>query len=176
MVAVPQSQWASLPMNPQNKVLDKSAFVYDPQKDRYVCPMGQVLERIADKPYNRHGNKGVYRVYECGGCAGCPLARQCLAKKATERRVCRDEYEESREAMARRMQSDKGKACYRQRGPVAETPFANLKSKMGFRQFLLRGLRKVTTEGHWVTCAYNIWKMARLIPAARNMQPARVPA
>ena len=171
-VALAAEQWAQLPVNPQNKVLDRSAFVYDPQQDRYFCPMGRVLERVADERYRHHGNKGIYRMYQCGSCRACALASKCLIRNAASRRLCRDEHEELREAMARRMQSPEGKACYRQRGPVAETPFANLKSKMNFRQFLLRGLAKVSTEAYWVSCAYNLWKLVRL-RLAGHPAPAR---
>jgi len=37
---------------------------------------------------------------------------------------------------------------------------------MGFRQFLLRGMRKVALEWSLVTLAYNFRRLARLIPAA----------
>jgi transposase len=41
--AVAKDQWGKLPVNPQNKCLDKAAFIYDRQKDHYTCPMGQTL-------------------------------------------------------------------------------------------------------------------------------------
>lgn len=153
---------ADLPVNPQNKVLDRSAFVYDAAQDRYHCPMGRVLERTADKPYSHNGHKGTYRVYESASCAGCPLAARCLRGQSPVRRVCRDEHEELREAMAARMKSDAGRAQYRRRAPVAETAFAVLKSQMNFRQFLLRGLEKVKTELSWAATAFNLRKLIRL--------------
>jgi transposase len=142
-VPVAEEYWDDLPFNPQNKVLDKASFLYDAQKDQYVCPMGQALPYSHNKPYNRDGVKGKYRIYECGACAGCPLAPRCLPKDATERRVCRDEHETLREEMAKRMESESGKASYKRRSHAAETPFAVFKTVMNFRQFLLRGLKKV---------------------------------
>jgi len=35
---------AALPINPQNKVLDKAAFIYDQDHDRYVWPMGKPVD------------------------------------------------------------------------------------------------------------------------------------
>lgn len=150
-----------LPMNRQLKVLDKAAFIYDAEKDRYVCPMGQTLDYSHDKPYNRDGAKGTYRIYQCAACAGCPLAHKCLPKNATERRISRDEFEASRERMAARMKSEEGKARYKRRSHAAETPFAVFKTVMNFRQFLLRGLEKVKLEQHWISVAYNLKKLTR---------------
>jgi transposase len=166
-------QRANLPMNPQNKILDKAAFIYDSVKDRYVCPMGQTLDYSHDKPYNRDGTKGTYRMYECAACAGCPLAARCLPKNATERRVSRDEYESQRERMAERMKSEEGRVQYKRRAHAAETPFAVFKTVMNFRQFLLRGLAKVKIEQRWISVAYNLMKLVRFkaaqMPAAATV-------
>jgi transposase len=172
---VAPEQREQLPLNPQNKILDKAAFIYDQEKDRYVCPMGQVLNYSYDKPYNRDGVKGTYRIYECAACAGCPLAHKCLPKNATERRVSRDEFEAARERMAQRMKSEEGKAQYKRRAHAAETPFAVFKTVMNFRQFLLRGLEKVNIEQRWISIAYNLKKLMRYkaaqIQTAMNGSP-----
>jgi transposase len=161
---------ADLPIDRCNKVLDRAAFLYDPSKNVYVCPMGKTLHYVENRPY-RHGRmRGLYRVYESPSCAGCPLASRCLPGKAKTRRVCRDEYEELRESMARRLRSDVGQEQYRRRAHVSETPFAAMKSHMNFRQFLLRGAKKVEMELRWVGIAYNLmkviaWKLALTMKA-----------
>ena len=160
-VPVPPEQREQLPVNPQNKVLDKAAFVYDEQQDRYLCPMGQVLLYSHEKPYNRDGAKGTYRIYQCAACAGCPLAHKCLPKNATERRISRDEYEAHRQRMAQRLGSEPGQTQYKRRAHAAETPFAVFKTVMNFRQFLLRGLEKVNLEQRWISLAYNLMKLVR---------------
>jgi hypothetical protein len=164
--AVPAEQYNKLPFNPQNKILDKTAFIYDAQKDRYTCPMGQTLDYSHNNSYNRDGVKGTYRIYQCAGCAGCPLSSRCLPKNATERRVSRDEYEGHRQRMAARMNSEQGRAQYKRRAHAAETPFAVLKTRMNFRQFLLRGLEKVGMELRWACAAYNMLKLAKFKAAA----------
>jgi hypothetical protein len=63
--------------------------------------------------------------------------------------------------MAGRMASEAGKAQYKRRSHAAETPFADLKAKMGLRQFLLRGLAKVEQELRWAATAYNLMKLVR---------------
>jgi transposase len=173
---VPEEKRDALPMNPQNKVLDKAAFVYVESGDCYICPMGKTLNYTENKKYDRHGKKGVYRVYQCGDCAGCPLAARCLAKQATERRICRDEYEKHREEMSRRLCGEAGKAQYRRRAHVAETPHAAIKTRMNFRQFLLRGQRKVEQEWRWATTAYNLMKLMvrKAMERAQGSLPAPV--
>jgi transposase len=169
---VPPERWDDLPVDPQNKVLDKAAFLYDSGNDRYTCPMGRVLPYSHDKPYDRGGVKGTYRIYECAACGGCPLAPRCLPRNATERRVSRDEYEPLRERMAARLQTAEGKAKYKRRSHAAETPFAVFKTVMNFRQFLLRGLGKVNLEQRWISLAYNLMKLARHTAAQRATRPA----
>jgi transposase len=162
---VPEADHARLPINPQNKVLDRSAFTYDAAADQYHCPMGRAMPRTDDKPYNRNGHKGTYRVYQSLDCGDCPLAKRCLAGRSPTRRVCRDEHEELREAMAQRLGSDAGRERYKKRAAVAEGTFAVLKARMNFRQFLLRGIQKVRTEMDWAATAFNVAKLARLMAA-----------
>jgi transposase len=151
-----------LPINPQNKVLDRSAFTYDPSTDQYHCPMGRAMPWIEDKPYNRHGNKGVYKVYQSTDCEGCPLKDRCLSGRSPTRRVCRDEHQTLREAMADRMKSDAGRERYKQRAAVAERAFAVLKARMNLRQLLLRGIEKVRIEIDWAATAFNLVKLITL--------------
>ena len=56
---------------------------------------------------------------------------------------------------------------YHQRPRIAETPFAFLKSVMGLRQFLLRGLEKAKTEWRWAATAFNLVKLVRAIARLR---------
>ena len=65
------------------------------------------------------------------------------------------------------MSSPSAKSIYNQRPRIAETPFGIIKSIMGFRQFLLRGLDKVKTEWLWAATAFNLMKLAREIGKMR---------
>jgi hypothetical protein len=65
------------------------------------------------------------------------------------------------------MARDDSRTIYRQRPRIAETPFAIIKSIMGLRQFLLRGLEKVKTEWLWTVTAFNVMKLARAIGKLR---------
>ena len=164
---VPESEWPKLPRNNQ-KQLDKSCFVYDAAKDQYYCPQGYAMPLDKTKPDQRGGQTVTLRVYRSANCAGCPLAAACLSSQSRGgRTITRDPYEEVRERTAARMATASGRKLYNQRPRIAETTFGILKSVMGLRQFLLRGLEKVKTEWRWATTAFNLIKLVRAIGRMR---------
>jgi transposase len=69
------------------------------------------------------------------------------------------------EAMAHRLKTAEGKKLYAQRKHIPEPVFGIIKSVLGFRQFLLRGLHKVRGEWNLVTLAWNLKRMFALNPA-----------
>lgn len=66
------------------------------------------------------------------------------------------------QAMTHRLNTIAGKAAYALRKQTVEPVFGIIKSVMGFRQFSLRGLRKVIGEWNLVCLAWNIKRMAVL--------------
>ena len=69
------------------------------------------------------------------------------------------------EAMAHRLATLEGRKRYALRKQTPEPVFGIIKSVMGFRQFSLRGLKKVRGEWNLVTLAWNLKRMFALIPA-----------
>jgi transposase len=69
-------------------------------------------------------------------------------------------------AMAEKLKTPEGRKKYRRRACTVEPVFGIIKAAMGFRQFLLRGLRKVTGEWTLVCLAYNFRRLHRLQTAA----------
>jgi hypothetical protein len=79
-----------------------------------------------------------------------------------------DEYEPVRRRVAAATKSTAGRAAYKRRCWICETPFAFIKQWMNFRQCLLRGLEKVRTE--WLAgCG-----LADLGPGWESCQPGLV--
>ena len=68
-------------------------------------------------------------------------------------------------AMAHRLQTQEGKTLYALRKHTPEPVFGIIKSALGFRQFLLRGLDKVRGEWNLVTMAYNLKRLFALAAA-----------
>jgi Transposase DDE domain len=65
-------------------------------------------------------------------------------------------------AMAAKLQTDEGRAAYRQRRWIAEPPNAWIKNVLGLRQFSMRGLHRVRAECKLVCMALNLRRMAVL--------------
>jgi transposase len=166
-VPIAASERSRLPRNNCGQ-LDKSCFVYDEDKDIYYCPEGHELPYEKQKPDYRGGVRVTKRVYRCHECAECPLSAVCLSPNSKHgRTITRDQYEEVRERTAVRMSTDSARTLYNQRPRIAETPFAIMKSTMGTRRFLLRGLAKVETEWRWGCTAFNLGKLVRELARMR---------
>ena len=159
---VPEADIPRLPINSTTKRFDRSAFIYDAEKDTYHCPEGKVLKRegtvektvIAGVPTERKN-------YRCHDCAGCPLASLCRVNEnsKTGRKVGHDEFQEIRERHAERMQDAVVKERYKKRQHYGETQFAFIKSHLGIRRFLLRGHKGVSQEWRWSCLTFNIKKL-----------------
>jgi transposase len=76
----------------------RSAFVYRPEADTYVCPAGHVLTR---KQVMRRDRLIVYAARDC---AGCSLKPRCAT--AERRFVSRHQHEDALERMNARFQAD----------------------------------------------------------------------
>ena len=70
------------------------------------------------------------------------------------------------EAMAHRLKTPEGKELYALRKQTPEPVFGIIKSALGFRQFLLRGLDNVRGEWNLVTMAYNMNRLFVLAAAS----------
>jgi transposase len=68
------------------------------------------------------------------------------------------------ERMAHRLKTRAGRAAYALRKQTVEPVFGIIKSVMGFRQFLTRGLQNVQGEWTLVCLAWNLKRMAVLCP------------
>ena len=66
------------------------------------------------------------------------------------------------EVMRHRLKTGSGKALYKLRQQTVEPVFGIIKSVLGFRQFLLRGLAKVSLEWELVCLAYNVRRLPAL--------------
>lgn len=71
------------------------------------------------------------------------------------------------EHMRHRLKTTAGKKLYKLRQQTVEPVFGIIKSAMGFRPFLLRGLQNVSTEWTLVCLAYNLRRLHTLNLAAK---------
>ena len=83
------------PRAPAGGKLDRSEFVYDPQRNVYVCPQGALLRQ------SRHDHQRGQRFYTArvSDCTGCPRKAQCT--EAKRRSISRQDTEQARAATVR---------------------------------------------------------------------------
>jgi hypothetical protein len=67
-------------------------------------------------------------------------------------------------ALAHRLKTSRGRKLYALRKQTPEPVFGVIKSVMGYRQCLLRGLRNVKGEWNLVAMSWNIKRMFALQP------------
>jgi len=72
-----------------------------------------------------------------------------------------------KEKMQRKLKGEEGKSIYKKRKETVEPVFGIIKSVMGFRQFMLRGLENVNTEWALVRLAYNCKRLHKLLGGRR---------
>ncbi|MBI4002841.1 MAG: IS1182 family transposase [Nitrospira defluvii] len=63
------------------------------------------------------------------------------------------------EQMRRTLRTTRGRACYAMRKAIVEPVFGQIKHGRGFRQFLLRGMRKVRGEWALICTTHNVLKL-----------------
>lgn len=133
--------------------------------------VGPVAAVLADNGF--YSAAAVQKVEQtAAGAATGTTVYAALDKTSHHRRVADLEKQPERPAppsgasvadvMRHRLQSAAGKALYKQRQQTVEPVFGIIKSILGFRQFLLRGMAKVSTEWTLVCLAYNCKRLHRL--------------
>jgi transposase len=142
--------------------LPPSAFLYQPEKNRFVCPEGKILHSAGRR---KSGPGMIYHLYEarledCQSCARRPEC--CPDNKKHGRSVAQPEESPVVMAFRKQMASEEARKQYRRRGRIVEFYHAWIKSKLGLRQFHVRGLAKVEMEMLWACLTYNLQQWIRL--------------
>jgi len=135
---------------------------YNKEKDCYICPMGQAMERIAI--YSKKTESGFSQTlskYQARNCEGCPLRGTC--HKSSGNRIIEVNHNLNRhkEQARAKLNTEQG-IVHRKRRPVEVEPiFGNVKENHRFRRFLLRGIEKVEIEFGLIALAQNLRKKCR---------------
>ena len=145
----------------RNEWFGKSCFVYDAQRDVYVCPMGERLRRRTER---KHGS-GRYVVYWRAGCHRCAFHKECVGRHRGTRQINRSVLEELRESMRKRV--SEASALYARRASTVEPVFGQMKRNHGFTGFRVRGFASAEGEFYLMCFVLNVgrWVKARM-PAA----------
>ena len=106
--------------------------------------------------------------YECERCEGCPYKKKCTKSKGNRKMQVSKKFIEQRKESLSRITSEKGILLRMNRSIQSEGAFGVIKQNYAFRQFLLRGKKKVFTEILLVAMAYNVNKLHAKIQQNRT--------
>lgn len=130
----------------------KEKFVYDKEKDVYVCPAGNQL--LFFENTSKNGIR--YRRYKCTECNTCKYKNSCTSS-SKGRTIQRWEHEDVLDAV-RRVTLDNNNT-YKQRRCIVEHPFGTVKRTLGYSFFLRKQIDNVDAEASSMFIAYNIKRL-----------------
>lgn len=134
---------------------DKSEFVYDRERDAFLCPAGEyAIRRFTSVEKGMAIHK-----YWSSACPRCALRAKCTTAKY--RRIGRWEHEHVLDDM--QSQLDANPKAMQMRRSTAEHPFGTIKAWMGATHFLCRGLPKVSAEMSLHVLAYNLKRVMTIM-------------
>lgn len=147
--------YVSLPNYEQRTAyFPKSRFIFDAERDVYICPQGEQLRRYS---YSRTDRQIKYRA-DKKVCNRCPLKQQCTTGKAG-RKVERSFDEEYVERVRGYQETEPYKKAINKRKVWIEPLFGEAKDWHGLRRFRLRRLAKVNIEALLVASGQNIKRL-----------------
>jgi transposase len=135
----------------------KRDFIYNPVKDEYLCPGGE----IAFYRFSREEKGKIIRRYWASECPTCPIKSQCTTGK--NRRICRWEHEAVLDNVEKRTEHEPERMAARRN--TVEHPFGTIKSWMGYTHFQMKTLERVGTEMSLHVLAYNLKRVINILGA-----------
>jgi IS5 family transposase len=132
-----------------------------------------VLPEELPKPKKLTADAGYFSEANVNACEEAGIEPSIAIKRDEHHPHCSERFENQPspaadatpvERMTYRLKTAKGRATYALRKQTVEPVFGIIKSVMGFRQFLTRGLDNVQNEWTLVCLAWNSKRMAALRP------------
>ena len=132
---------------------------YDEKRDEYICQNGKKLQAVyVGTRKSKSGFESEITYYECENCEGCPYKKSCTRAKGNRKISLSKKFIEQRQHSLDNITSPMGILLRTNRSIQSEGAFGVIKENYKFRQFLLRGKEKVSTEITLLAIAYNINK------------------
>ena len=149
----------------QKKSFKNNAFTaqnlyYNKEKDYFVCPMGQHMDKIGiSTRKSENGYVSNTTIYEAKNCTGCPL--KCLCHKAKGNRQIEINHKPGQyRKNARELLTSEEGLFHRRRRPIEpESVFGQTKANKQYNRFRHFGLDKVKMDFAIFAVAFNIGKL-----------------
>ncbi|MBV8527252.1 MAG: IS1182 family transposase [Candidatus Dormibacteraeota bacterium] len=142
----------------------KEAFLFDAERDLYICPAGLEMHRVAENfslGNTRYGPR-------FGSCAKCALKPQCCPGSQRDRKIDRswgaDVVDQAHERITTRI----GRARLRRRQIVSERMMAELKTKHGFERAQFRRRASVQIQALLTAAVVNLKQLMKRSDEAQS--------
>ena len=134
---------------------DKRDFVYDPERNEYICPAG---ERAIWRFSTVEDGMTLHK-YWPSACPKCPMRSSCTTSQ--HRRIGRWDREEVFDRVQQRL--DRMPEAGKLRRQTVEHAFGTLKAWMGATHFQTKTLPRVRTEMSLHVLAYNLKRVMQMM-------------
>ena len=161
----------------EGSMLILGAYVTNDVNDKQqLCPALNSVDSSIREVSDLLGDSGYYSesaVTEIEADEGSSIEVYCAVERIVHGRTVADlevkdeliispEGLSTKEVMRQKLQTTRGRECYKLRKQTVEPAFGIIKEAIGFRQFFLRGLKKVNIEWDLLSIAYNIKRIFKL--------------
>lgn len=153
----------------EHRIFDKSDFIYNEERDEYICPTDHVL-KLKSKEVNVNGN--LYRMYRSReeDCSNCPVRKHCIIRKNGKTRYLlipigkrKPEADLLKNPLAvemrKKIDSASGKEKYSKRLGVIEPVFGHIRFHKRMNYFTLRTKQKVNIKWLLFCIIHNMEKI-----------------
>lgn len=143
---------------PSHNCIPTSEFIYDKQRDCYICPSGKVMNRAIGKGTSRSHYKAF--IYKTNACSTCLIGQDCTSNKMG-RIIERTEYQDVIDENRHRVLANKD--YYKLRQQIIEHQFGIFKRQWGFTYTLLKGRKHVLSEVYLMMTIYNLTRVIAIL-------------
>ena len=148
--------YVALPKHDERSPLfPKNEFVYDAEKDLYICPQGETLHRKG----HDYKERSIRYAARPSACNVCPLKSRCTKSKKKGRWIRRSFEEEYLERVRGYQDTESYRKALKKRQVWVEPLFGEAKDWHGARRFRLRRLEKVNAEALLIAAGQNIKRL-----------------
>ena len=141
-------------------------FLYDNDRDCYICPEGRVLKR---KQFSANKNSVVYNANR-KTCYPCQHFKKCVTSKKSGRQIQRNLNQEYIDWADNCLTKHERKRLMARRQYKAEGSFADAANNHGFKRSRFRGIEKVQIQNVMIAAIQNLRKLMRHISRKPTLQ------
>jgi transposase len=144
-----------------SKGFQKDDFCYDKEKDVFICPAGKTLNKAGNGYIDKRTGKRQYK-YQCRECNCCKDKDSCTKNK-NGRSINATEFFSQIAEFREKCNSHLGKKLLSKRKEIVEHPFGTIKHNWNYRQFMQKGIEKVSAEFSFTAFIYNLKRVMNIM-------------